>query len=329
MRTEDELRAALRSLESEAPHAAAVLPRQQDNRHGVRRRVVLLAGAAAVTAAAVPVAARLLTDRGSTPAVEQDKLHPFEFVFTVEPYDGYEVSGYAIGPGSGQVVNLRNENASGPRVVVHQRGEVDGAALPAGEPVTIAGRPGRYVEIPVDLPGGPFPGVFWEYAPDSWAGAWDLGTGDQRAASLRAAGAVRFGRGFPMRLPYLTGPLPLGLRPHAGRLEVTRFGNATWHSLVQLTGPDGPDVQLNAVDPRDYESSGEPAITAPVGEPVLLGTLVRVRFETFVVMVGTIGPNGLPGAPIDALTDVARSLTPAPDFGDQDTWFDPRRAFPL
>lgn len=147
--------------------------------------------------------------------------------------------------------------------------------------------------------------------------------------ALRAAEAVRFGRAAPMRLPYLAGPLPLGLRPNSGRLETTGFGNASWHSLVRLTGPDGVDVQLNAIDPRDYESSGEPAITAPVGEPVLLGILARVRFEEFVVMVGTIGPNGMPGEPIDALMEIARSLTPAPDFTDQSTWFDPRRVFPV
>lgn len=324
MRTEDDLRAALLSLESRAPEVDAVLA--PEVRPQVTRRTLLLAGTAAAAVVAVPVTVRLVADR-ETPT-GQRPLHPLEFDFTVQPYDGHMPGSFDRSPGRGQRIGLWRDGVPRATVTVYERGQLDAGLVPTADPLTVGGRRGYYVSQPITgLPSGDVAwGVFWEYAPDAWASAWDLAD-DTRAWSLRAAQATRFDRAAPMRVPYrLDVPVP-NTRPNSGRLARTSGqAHAGWHSRVVLETPEEVFVQLDAVSTRDYEESqekGEPPVTAPVGEPQKLGDLVRVRFPTFVLLIGSAG------LPDDVLLRTAGSVTPASDFADQGTWFDPREVFPI
>jgi hypothetical protein len=334
MPTEDDLRAALRSLEAGVPDVDAVLPR--GGRGGsARRRTVLLAGAAAVTVAAVPVTALLLTDRGRSPAARTG-THPLEFDFTVWSYDEYAPTAYVRMPGRGQEIHLSGGQWMGGTVTVYEAGGFDGSAVPTDDPVTVGGRPGFFTRDEVDgVPGMPSTGLFWEYAPDAWANAIDLRVStssryaetDPRAATLRLADAVRFGPAAPMRIPYRLGALP-DLWPVTGRLQKQGGPEHNWHSRVTLEADGGRYVQLDAVRRRNYAEWGEPVFPAQPGEPVVPVKETGLEFPTFVLQVGTAGRDGGPGLPAERVAELVRSVTPAADFDDQGTWFEPREAFP-
>lgn len=332
IRTEDDVRAALASLESLAPAPAAVLPRVDRPRSAVSRRTVLLAGAAASVAVAAPFASRLLP-HDDTPAVEPAPPHPLEFDYTLEPYGGRDFGGFTRTASRGQGIALRRGGVPAGDVALYRPGFFAEPPRAHGEPVEIGGRPGVFAEVRIDgLPSGDPPvGVLWEPEPGVWAAAYDLGFGEgARAASIRLAESVRLGRNAPLRVPYRLAALPPGLRVIGGAASDTgRDAGPSWVTGVTLRhGERDQVVRIDTGAPVIFEQSTQlQPLPERIGEPTRMGDgVVVVRYEAFVLVINSApGPNR---AQDGLLLDVARAITPAADNADRSTWFAPRDAFP-
>ncbi|HEY0640889.1 MAG TPA: hypothetical protein VGD67_24930 [Pseudonocardiaceae bacterium] len=362
MPTENDLRDALGSLERHAPDPAAVLPPAA--RRGVGRRT-LLTGATGLAAVAVPVGTGLLTGRhgpavtppattirtSSRPASRPAPTgppHPLEFGFTVEPPPELVLSGLFPTQPGGQVMHLRSRDGTGAAAVYRPvPGTLDPSVLPTGDPVTVNGVSGYYVAEPLPVPvaGHQAPeGVFLEYAPGTWVFAVRTGlTGDRsdpevartrREQTLRLAEGIRFGRAAPLRLPYRLGTRPDWMHVSLGQLDAE--APSTVVVLVHLTGPvAGSELQLRASPvAAAARFLDRPFLEAPRGEPTTVdATPFRPRvgagFGSFVVEVLARTPSNVwDDIPTALMLDVLRTLTPAADFDDQDTWFDPADAVP-
>lgn len=336
MHSEDDLRAALRALEREAPEPSAVLaglPVLQ-RRHTVRRRTVLAAAAVAAVGA-VPLGARFLLDRDQRPAATGAPSHPWVLTFTMD-LDGYQTVSVER---TGRRQSLTWQGSPGgpagnnPMVVVHDAGNLDASPARRGEPVTVRGLPGFLVREPLtDLPSGELAsGVFWEYAPGAWAIAADFSGGDGQR-SLRLAESVRFDQVVPIRVPYRVGRLPGGLRPDGAGWYGRIFDDLsarTSRAMLAATEPGGPWLALECFPDSDlaqlrFPGPGGPVV--PAGDPV---PTVLVNYGSFGLSIRSATEDGAPGFPVEELLAIARSITPTTDYRDLGAWFDAIQAIPV
>lgn len=248
MPTESDLRAALHSLEREAPTPAAVLARQDPP---PRRRWVAIVAVATTTAA---IAAAVPTYRALTAAEPNaagtDTARPpvttWRYSYTLKPPAGWGQVAEGVMP-EGQLTTVSALGGATCTLFSFERGRLDARVLTKRQPVTIpGGRKGFIAEVatwrPVSesrpligtaiVPSGPRPPVppqptprkrvrpvvAFEYAPDSWRVvdcAQADGTGktpsrDQTIdRELRVAGGVS-DRERIVRSPFSLGFLPAG-----------------------------------------------------------------------------------------------------------------------
>lgn len=321
MRTEADLRAALRSLERHTPDPASVLGavEQGPRRVGARRRAGLVV-AAAVLVGAIAVGAGLLADRSQVPTAQR----PLQLSFVVDL--GADMHHSFVWEPDRQRVTVAG-GADVAWVSVYRPGAFDPTPARGGEPVTVQGRPGFYVsERITSLSPREFGlGVFWEYQPDAWAIAYGLGQGGERGMSMRAAEAVRFGETVPLPVPYRIGHLPPGLSPASGQLETPETDPTRHISDVRLTGTaTGFGLTITAMHQTAVNWKGDPR---PVGEPVVNEdqASVSVYYGSFWLSLRSHDKSVLSA---DELVRIARSITPTPNYEDLGAWFDAPTAIP-
>jgi hypothetical protein len=337
MYTEEDLRATLSALESEAPGAAGVLAAlaRARRRQTVRRRVVRVVAAAVVAGVvaggSVLVADLAGPDRG--PAAADPHFERLRFPFAVDESSGFRAAYGAVRfdePATAWVgaVVVNSDVLYSYELDVYAAGRYDPSNDTAGEPVQVNGRTGFYrgdVDCRCDT-NIRVPGVAWEYAPDSWAVVryqpaampGSVPPSDVRETLLRVAEAVRFDRTTPVRLPFKVGYLPAGLQPDEfapAEMNTVVIG----HASVALAGDAG---RLDIWIAESFDGSGahgEPVVRVEEGDV----KLVTVNLgEIFVQLTGK-------GFSVDELKKIARSITPAAGLRDVGTWFDATQALPL
>jgi hypothetical protein len=319
MYTEEDLRATLGALEREAPDEGSVLAglERARRRRTVRRRTAGVIAAAVATAVVVAGAMVVPQLAGQTDQVAASPhFERWRYPFAVD------LPGYQVNYRSAASAQISSADP-GHQYELHifTKGQYDPTT---GEPVTVRGKHGFYR---ADMYGKEsMPGVAWEYAPDSWAELVTVSgmtPADAREAVLRMAGAVRFDRTTPLRVPFRVGYLPAGLQAVApSRLPdddlvgtgatvhmAGRAGSLTisaGHFMATMSPvPVVAGVPVSAIDSR----TGRPVVAIVVGQ-------LRAR------LTGT-------GISADELMKIARSITPAADVTDVTTWFDADKAIPL
>jgi hypothetical protein len=323
MYTEEDLRATLDALEQEAPDEGSVLAGlgRARRRRTVRRRttrVIAAAVAAAVVLGGAIVVPQLVSQ--SDQVAVSPHFERWRFPFAVEDIPGYRVSYQSassarISVGDTELYEL----------TILQKGQYDRLALQVGEPVDVRGKPGFYR---VGMYGKEsMPNVVWEYAPDSLAqmvNASGTTPADAREAVLRVAGAVRFDRTAPLRVPFLVGYLPAGLQAVAPSSERD----------IELVGGIGATVAMAGRAGSLTISAGHFMATASLtpidpGRPVATSDS-RTGMPVVAISFGQLGVR-LTGAGIstDELKKIARSITPVADPYDEATWVDADKAIPL
>jgi hypothetical protein len=302
MRTEADLRAVLLDLETHAPDRVAVLPDVPAPRARVGRRALLLAGAAAAAVVAVPVSSRVIGTRDAVPAAPGPR-HPWRLTF------GAPLHGHRLGRIETTATAQRAlmENGAGTlavTVTVHDPGGYDPTAARAGEPVSVRGLDGFYLNLLDDGRGSRLSGVAWEYARDAWA----VTQGGDKSESLALARAVGFDTVTPLRVPFwVEAELPAGLRPTGGDERHPVAAVVPAHGArLDLAGV-GVDVGVGALRIEAVPWNGR-VRPGP-------GTAAR-RFGEFAVVVTA---DRLPAAELDRILD---SVTPSAAFTDRATWFD-------
>jgi hypothetical protein len=273
MRTEEDLRYALRSLEPDGPQTRALLDRVRTG--AARRRRARIAGTVAASvvvigavAVVAPVATHRLTNTTAGPSAGPTSARPgaptptiptppitgstpgggmLRFHFDLATVPHYVMTSFRIVPGV-QTVNIARDTDTGKvtgDLVVYDPGKYDPGPAKRGTPVEVNGKRGYYAKV-VDqdtvvpgVPGGAIKqyAVTWEYAPNAWAivqGEWSPATA--RAQELTIARAVRFDRTRPFLVPFRFGWAPPSLRVFAGQFGVNpEFVNAAI-SLTDLAG---------------------------------------------------------------------------------------------
>lgn len=238
MPTETDLRAALFSLEQDAPTTEDVLAGLQlhagrQRPAARRRRWTVAIPAAAVAALAITVLAVVLAPRHhvgpSAPKQVQEAdgagvptyAAPTDltFGFTVDPVGGYTITPAQVLPHLWQAsVRSTTSSDTNGAVTVFATGAFDAATVSKGKAVTVNGRAGFFGPVADPLGGtgtAPLDAVTWQYAPDSWAMVRiDFGqtTGVLRsvaeAQELAIARAVHPGHLQVLRIPFRVGYLP-------------------------------------------------------------------------------------------------------------------------
>lgn len=338
MYTEEDLRASFGALEHEAPDAIDIMAgmESRQRRRTSRRRTAGVLTAAATVVVALAGVTFVLPTRSDTPetsvVVAAQGSELWRFPFAVDDIPGHRVTYRSRGATSQTAWVTAGDDREHPLTIrVFPAGGYDPTAARTGEPVQVNGKSGFYS---VDLPchcsmGTPATGLAWEYAPNAWALVQNEAGSDDRDVMLRVASAVRFDRTTPLRVPFRVGHIPSGLRPgNSGSL-----GSGSMNTLT--TGAIGANVVLEPTNPQDRGLSISMNGTRPdlpVGEPVAtndppFGPTVVVNLGTFAVQLSSHGPQG-PTLPLDELTTIARSITPAADLDDPSTWFDAEQAIP-
>jgi hypothetical protein len=268
MRTEDDIRAALTTLEREAPDAHDVLaplagdPGRRPNRPRV---LVAVAAATALAIAAVP-ALRAITS-GEQPDPSEPAGGPrWEYTFRVDPPRGWAVGHRAVGGSPSQSVTLSGPGDARCDVTVFRAGAFDTSRI-SGERslVFINGHRGYIAEVKgltgvvsFDADGRPVnkdiptTAVVWEYAPDSWG----LSNCDAMAPKRPRAAVIADEKATAqavhvtpqaLRMPYRIGYLPAGWEAR----DITVEGRT-------LAGPPQPDMWLSL----GRESTGDQTTAA-------------------------------------------------------------------
>jgi hypothetical protein len=364
MRTEEDLRGALHSLEPQNPDVHAALGRV--NAVTARRRHrSRVAGAAAGTAVvvvaavvAVPavfgswrgsgrpaaVSAAPQTPRPSRPPAPATRGKVLRFTFTVDPVPGYVIRPAEIAAGRQTAAVESGGPPNGAEVLVYEPGRLDPRAIRGGAPIEVNGHHGYFAAaIDTDTVGGGKrvgqhqPATFWEYAPNAWAvvqGDWSTDTG--RVEEMRIARAVRFSPGPLFTVPYRLGYLPSGLQVATGQFLTLPIGG--WSSVLIITDTAGrpaagPSTLTIWVDPVPLDEARAAAGHLTVKTP---GPNRRVAFFGTTVIQGdhaysiTIESSGANAARYPAAVQrrILLSLTWAPVVFDMDTWFDTGSAVP-
>jgi len=315
MYTEEDLRATLGALEQEAPDEGRFLAglARARQRRTVRRRTAGVIAAAMATAVLVAGAIVVPQLVGQTDQVAANPhFERWRFPFAVEDIPGYQVIYQSTS--SAQV---SGDTPGMYHLEILPKGRYDPTADQAGEPVDVRGKHGFYR---VDMDGkGSMPGVVWEYAPDSWAEVMFVGgtSPDPREAVLRIAGAVRFDRTAPLRVPFRVGYVPAGLQAVAP-LDISFTGRIG--AQVDMAGNAGSlSISAGQIVKVTTSQLGQPVSTA---DPVTGRTVVEISFGQLTMRLTGIGISTA------ELKKIARSITPA-DPDDRTTWFDADKAIPL
>lgn len=290
MRTESDLRAALHSLEREAPAPAAVLPSQKPPPPRRRAAIIAVATATALVAAAVPTY-RALTGAEQDPAkpdAAKPPLTTWRYSYTLKPPAGWWQVSEGVLP-EGQVTNVTSLNKGACTLFSFERGRLDTRVLTQRRPVTIpGGREGFVADVAtwrpyyeaqqvvrsayvLTGPRGPRPPqptpekrvrpvVAFEYAPGSWrvvdcAQADDYGEkvpSRQQAIdrALRVAGGVS-DQARAVRSPFSLSYLPGAWTDQRAVLE-GRPGDVT-----------GAESQFNVFAPEHVPSRLDQSLVLP------------------------------------------------------------------
>lgn len=352
IRTEDDVRAALRAAEVDAPEVGRVLARLEQATTARRRRRV--AGGAVLTAFAVAVAVAAPAVwsgyRGTERAADQPAITEeasMRLDFTVEPPTGYQQYMWQIEAGY-RVLTLHQADGMPPgiRITVYDRGvrdaEFEAARTQIGVPVDVGGRPGFDTSGAEFDRGLPVSGqaIAWEYAPDSWASVMAVLLPEQSmptALLLDVATRTRFGEQRAMRVPYWFGYLPDGLRPVYG-VEMASAGTFEANSRIEYArrpadrADRGRFIDLD--DGQVPSGSGllvkveERGPGDPPTDPGLIGVLTYPRQGAVVVeYVGyrleiVVAYDDLERYDRAVLERIVAGMTFAPDVADISTWFD-------
>jgi hypothetical protein len=366
MRTEDDLRAALTTLEHAAPDSRQVLASLGRRTRRVPRWRVPAAAVAATTVAfaGVPLVKAISGDG----APEGAPGGRWTYSYTVVPPDGWRVYNQHIDHDS-QSVNLFGPGYRQCIVTSFAKDTFGADKLVAGRrPITVNGHPGfvgsvRDVDLRVDkLLGQPSyqhptgPAVVWEYAPSSWRLSYCLLTPGDRsrrlADSILMANAVR---DVPrvLRTPYKVGYLPDGWtartfgEPGAGSVDASQFA-----ALLTILHPGGGVIERIPTDPMAYQHinisftsrpgfqptgqrvtiNGLPAWLSRDAKPGTRGGHTPSTWSgVFIKGEGFwIGIEAVAADPdfTTELVRVAQHLTLAPNPLNVSTWFDGNAAIP-
>jgi hypothetical protein len=342
MFTEEDLRATLGALESDAPDADRVLAGldRRRRRRTVRRRT-LGTVAAAVLAAVVTGGAVLVASPGQSadPAASPLHLERLRFPFVVGDIPGYQVVlgdlnvGNLVGAATiDKPENFVTGDAHPYVLTVYEKGILDPSLQTGGEPVHVNGKAGFYSDGMTcqcgEVPGtgaAATPGVVWEYAPDSWAKVRyqpiseltpTSPPADAREVVLDIAAAVDFDRTTPWRVPFQVGYLPAGLRPAGTNTGDSNTSAGEFTVSVSLEAPGRRTLIIDGVESDDSVTPGGPVVVSHSGG----GTEMVIDFGRSAVRLVSTGYS------TEQLEKVARSVTPAEDLHDPSTWFDATRA---
>ncbi|HTJ36646.1 MAG TPA: hypothetical protein VL738_25780 [Dactylosporangium sp.] len=132
-------------------------------------------------------------------------------------------------------------------VVVYRPGAFDAAAFTGGEPVSVDGRPGRYITSYQLGPGRRGPAVAWQYADYAWA---VVAATDQRPALsleqlLSLAVALRPGEPRVPSLAFRLGTVPAGFTVRAaGTADPGLTVSLPGESFLSLINPGGQEIAL-------------------------------------------------------------------------------------
>jgi hypothetical protein len=363
MRTENDLRQALFDAEPAHIHAPALLERVHTGATRRRRRRVALTVAASVAAVAaiataIPVAARqgnrgtgtgtpaATSATAATPTTGTPRVTPpstiavrLQFTFEVRPVAGYRIAPLSIEPAVQRAdIALAHDTAkSYADLTVYAARAYSPTEASRGTPVTVNGRRGYYASlVDPDTGGTRKPAVAWEYAPGAWAvvqGDWPQATA--KAEELKIAGAVRFDRTQPLRVPYRARGLPPTLHPYSGFVG----GSGTLISIVELT--DRPITSATPQGAKNGESTAAVhlevrgdgyivlANTVIGGRPAYVsGSRVQVHLDNGYTLGISTTRTRAADYPPAVLRRIAEALIPAPHVADLGTWYDALTALP-
>jgi hypothetical protein len=314
--TEQDLRAVLGALDSNAPDVTDVLAELERRRQHrtVRRRVTGIAAVAAVTVAlaagslAVP---DLFTNQANQTQPAAPPGESLEYWFAVEDIPGATV-GFEHLDVARQVAEVTRPGAQPVMIEAFDRGAYDPTDARTGEPLEVNGKRGFY------HPRLPGPAVILEYAPDSWTLIRLPWQGEiDREELLRVARAVRFDRTTPVLVPFRVDYLPSKLRPRTGGAKVAGGGALV---TVGLWAPGDETARLTIT------ATGTPR--GKDGRPVSTGNVpgtARVNCGEFTV---TVIVSKVGSISDEELNRIAQSITAAGGWPDPADWIPTDQAFP-
>jgi len=357
MRTEDDVRAACRALEDDAPELADVLGSGRERTRGghwlraimpVAATVVLVAGVA-VGLAARPWAG----EHHATPTAPSSPAGALSRVdFTMRDVDGYTTVGYDTGA-LFQRAELTQIGGSLANVTRYRPGAYDGAT--SGQPVAVGGQQGyivadahpTFVPYLATDPSVHRRAVVWQYAPGAWAmaeGTTGHSTAQIDAGNLSIARAVAPGT-TPVRVPFKLGYLPAGLSGESASTRPVSYGttvpeglfgavslkdgtppasplsNAPWASAISITASayhvDFSDEDACAAHARTFTVGGDRGCFI-TDHGATSGLLVDLRGHTVRMLIDAGHYRAYPDS---ALVHVLEQLAFAPNVNDPGTWF--------
>jgi hypothetical protein len=307
MRTENDIREALTTLEREAPSPHQVLaPLTDGGGRRPQRAPILVAVVAATTLAIAGVPAlKSLVGNDAEPAGSGDV--GWEYTFRVDPATGWMVTSRNIWRTEQLATLMNGPDHADCTVTVYVAGAFDTSRIPVERtPVDVNGHHGYVANIEglarQLVPGEdgklveedvPVPGLAWEYAPNSWGVSscglpMEAGERDkviaQEAASARAVEVSR----QPLWVPYRIGYLPSGW--HATTMNDQLLA-APQPRLDLTLRPEGVDEPAG----REDESARAATPTSMPNEPPRVSILfTKANSYTPPVDATRTTINGLP-----------------------------------
>lgn len=287
MRTEDDIRAALTTLEREAPDARDVLEQltaRTERRRG--RPVVLIAVAAATAAAVVAVPTLLSADDDSADPASSGGVRDvrWEHSYTLQAPPGWTILSESIWPRA-QATSLRGLKLQQCDVISYAPGAFDTERIAARhERIAVNGHPGFVIDLKVvvanvdksrrrqPVPGltdSTRPAVAWEYAPNAWrlsdCGATESYPNKDRARMVALAKlSARAVQDSPraLRVPYRVGYLPDGWEPRSvgDQGEFSHVGEAQPDVTLTVLPSDATDM-TDPTRPRKVPAPTQPLAT--------------------------------------------------------------------
>ncbi len=353
MRTEEDIRAALLTLETAAPDAEAGRDVGQGHRtvaRSVGRRRMLVASAAVLTAAAIAVPTLFRSTEKSPVTIPSLPDAPWRHSFHLQLPKSYQYGGLEQHQlyRDRERTDVQPPQGSGCIVEVYRRGAFDPSVIPPGAtPVTVNGNPGYFASfrLPSDWVIDRPPRIAWRYATDSWAvtSCKDAEmTNDLRGNEQAIAESVVFER-QPFLVPFTVEYLPEGFhvqratakRPHTWTVGQARIPER-YPPLVTISASrDGdanrPDAQSVAIEFRQDDltkrATGDESVTVN-GRPAFLrsdrfGTTLVIPGDGYEFAVGVrAGVLGTPAQTEQQLVAVAEGLRLAERPLDDTSWFD-------
>ena len=367
MRTEEDLRSALRALEEAADSygtpdfaipTARVTPLHSP-RHTTRRSWVVAASSLAVAAAIVALVIGVVATGGTNPGKVQPgnstppPVHSTSVIapstplaapktfdlrslwFSLRPLDGAVVSGVSLSA-TAQQVRLDTSSGEFWDLTLGAAGAPQPTAANGSEAISIGGRPGFYGYLSgllyASQANRPV-GLVWEYAPGAWA---TVVSDDQRAISAAdataVADAVEPGVTERVTVPIKVGKAPVGMRLEAylggpGGARPTQSGTQGVNAGIDFSAGSATGLTVDFAPRRAGESLTGTKTTISGRTAYLMNGSITLLVGSAYEADVTAGPSG-PTITAAQLLDVARSIVFAEDPNDQSTWFDATVALP-